>query len=102
MIYEESKPSFEELINNKLFDRFREFKRGLGQRFFDPEIVAASIECNLAVGNAFNTLLGNANENLSSKLISTFDFAEAFHDKQQSNVRLWEVGKYRFFQVCEH
>jgi hypothetical protein len=71
---------FEQLINSKLFDRFREFKRDLEKRFFEPAIVAASIECNIAVGNVFKVLLGNANENLSTKLSSTFDFAEAFHD----------------------
>ncbi len=76
----QSLEKFEELVKNNLFDRFRDFKRDLGEKFFEPTIVAASIECNLAVGNAFHQLLGNANENLNSKLISTFDFAEAFHD----------------------
>lgn len=76
----QSLADFEELVKNNLFDRFREFKRNLGENFFEPAIIAASIECNLAVGNAFQRLLGDANENLSSKLISTFDFAEAFHD----------------------
>ncbi len=76
----QSLTSFEDLVKNNLFDRFRFFKRDLEEQFFEPVIVAAAIECNLAVGNVFNKLLGNANENLSTKLTSAFDFAEAFHD----------------------
>ncbi len=72
--------NFEELVKDNLFDRFRDFKRNLESKFFEPAILATAIECNLAVGNAFHKLLGNANENLSAKLISAFDFAEAFHD----------------------
>jgi hypothetical protein len=84
--------NFEELIKNKLFDRFREFKRDLAKSFFEPAIVAASIECNIAVGNAFNTLLGNANENLSTKLISNFGFAEVFHDTSpNAKIRTSEI-----------
>lgn len=76
----ESLTTFEELIKSNLFERFRNFKQNLGKNFFEPQVIAAAIECNLAVGNAFNNLLGNANENLGAKLTSAFDFAGAFHD----------------------
>lgn len=72
--------TFEDLIKSNLFERFRNFKQDLGKNYFEPTIIAAAIECNLAVGNAFNSLLGCANENLSAKLTSAFDFAGAFHD----------------------
>lgn len=76
----ESLVTFDELIKRNLFDRYRNFKQDLGAKFFEPAIVAVAIECNLVVGNAFQALLGNANENLSSRLNLTFDFAGAFHD----------------------
>ena len=71
---------FEELITSNLFERLRTFKREIGKQFFEPFVIAAAVECNLTIGNVFNQLLNKANENLSARLNSKFDFAEAFHD----------------------
>ncbi len=72
--------SFDELVKCNLFERFRIFKQSLGQNFYHPAVVSAAVDCNLAVGNTFHALLGNANENLHTRVKATFDFAGAFHD----------------------
>ncbi len=71
---------FEELIRSNIFDRLRTFKREIGRVFFEPEVAAVSIECNLILGNVFSELLTRANQNLGEKLSASFDFAGAFHD----------------------
>lgn len=71
---------FEDLVRSNLFDRYRAFKRELGPLFFEPEIVAAAIECNVVVGNVFNDLIASADEKLSSSLTADVDLAGALHD----------------------
>ena len=71
---------FEDMVKAKVFDRYREFKRELGMLYFEPEIVAAAIECNLAVGNVFDQLLRSADEQLSSRLTVDVDIASALSD----------------------
>lgn len=71
---------FEDIVKAKVFDRYREFKRELGMLYFEPEVVAAAIECNLAVGNVFNELLRSADEQLSSRLTVDVDIASALSD----------------------
>jgi hypothetical protein len=71
---------FEDLVKANIFDRYRVFKREIGSLFFEPEIVAAAIECNIAVGNVFDTLLRSADEQLSSRLTVDVDLASALHD----------------------
>ena len=71
---------FAVLTDSKLFDRVREFKSELGERFFQPNVVAATIECNIAFGNRLNVLMAKAAENLGERLGSEFDFAGALQD----------------------
>ena len=68
------------LTDSKLFDRVREFKSELAERFFRPTVVAAAIECNIALGNRLNVLMAKAAENLGERLGSEFDFAGALQD----------------------
>jgi hypothetical protein len=70
---------FESLVASNIFERIREFKRGLGDSYFQPECVAAAIECNMVVGNVFAEHLSNSNANLHERLTSRYDFA-AFMD----------------------
>jgi len=72
--------NFEDLVRAKLFDRYRDFKRDLGDIFFEPEIVAVALECNVVLGNRFDDLLRSADEQLSSRLTVDVDLAEALHD----------------------
>jgi hypothetical protein len=72
--------TFEDLVKANIFDRYREFKRELGLLFFEPEIVAVAIECNITVGNVFDELLRSADEQLSSRLTVDVDIASALAD----------------------
>ena len=54
---------FEDLVKANIFDRYRVFKREIGPLFFEPEIVAAAIECNVAVGNVFDSLVAGRRTN---------------------------------------
>lgn len=72
--------SFEDLVRSNIFDRYRVFKRELASLFFEPEIVAAAIECNVAVGNVFDNLLLSADEQLSARLTVDVDLPAALHD----------------------
>jgi hypothetical protein len=71
---------FRSLTSSRLFDRIREFKSELGNRFWDPSVAAAAVECNIVVGNHLNGLMARASENLGERLGSEFDFAGAFQD----------------------
>jgi len=70
----------ETLIQSGIFDRYRQFKRELGERFFEPEIVAAAIECNLVFGNSFDLLLKRADGALTQKLSGGLDLVGVLHD----------------------
>ncbi len=48
---------FEQLIRKGFFDTVHEFKEATGEIFFTPEIVAASIDCNVRIGNKFVDLV---------------------------------------------
>lgn len=71
---------FESLIECRLFDRYREFKRDLGVQFFEPSVIAAAIQCNVVFANAFNEMLEAANDNLSEALKPEIDISAALHD----------------------
>ena len=43
--------SFDDLLKKSFFDKVRQFKEATGELFFTPEIVAASIACNVRIGN---------------------------------------------------
>ena len=71
---------FRSLTASRLFDRIREYKSELGDRFWDPAVAAAAVECNIVVGNHLNGLMARASENLGERLGSEFDVAGAFQD----------------------
>lgn len=75
---------FRSLTASRLFDRIREFKGELGDRFWDPAVAAAAVECNIVVGNHLNGLMARASENLGERLGSEFDFAGAFQDSSHN------------------
>ena len=49
--------NFDDLIGSEFFDKVRQFKEATGEMFFTPEIVAASIDCNIRIGNKFVDLV---------------------------------------------
>ncbi len=71
---------YSDLLSSDLFDRLRTFKRKLGSLYFHPEIAAAAVDCNIAVGNTFNRLLSQANEAVTQKFGEGRDLAGAFYD----------------------
>ena len=71
---------FESLIESRLFDRYRDFKRELGQQFFEGSVIAAAVQCNVVFSNAFNEMLEAANDNLSEILKPEIDISAALHD----------------------
>ncbi len=48
---------FDDLIKSEIFNRIRTLKRGTGEYFFAPQIAAASIICNVHIGNRYLDLL---------------------------------------------
>jgi hypothetical protein len=84
--------SFEALIKSNIFERIRDFKRGIGESYFQPDLIAAAIDCNLIVSNVFAELLSNLNADLHERLSSRFDFAAAFMDAAvDSNVAMADI-----------
>ena len=86
------------LTESRLFERIREFKAELGDRFWLPNVAAAAVECNIVVGNQFNGLIARASANLGERLGSEFDIAGAFQDTSPDSVEyistaLKEVGE---------
>lgn len=71
---------YQELFGSDLFERLRSFKRKLGALYVNPEIAAAAVECNISVGNAFNTVLTNASGAVTRKLDEGIDLAGALYD----------------------
>jgi hypothetical protein len=53
----EAAETFDQLISNGFFDKIRQFKEAAGEMFFDPDVVAAAIDCNVRIGNKFIHLI---------------------------------------------
>jgi hypothetical protein len=71
---------FDGLIESDIFERLREFKRDLGEMYFAPECVAAAVECNVTVGQTFDSLMTVLNSSLNQRLGEKIDFAGALID----------------------
>ncbi len=71
---------FPSLTASKLFDRIREYKASLSDRFWEPAVAAAALECNIVVGNHLNGLMARENENLGERFGAEFDFAGTLQD----------------------
>jgi hypothetical protein len=94
---------FEDLVRANIFDRYRAFKRDLGTMFFEPEIIAAAVECNLVVGNVFNDVIAAADQTLSSSLTADVDLAGALHDAApESRSHVNELFRVFFGETDRH
>jgi hypothetical protein len=60
----------EDLLKSNFFNRVRRHKQYLGETFFAPEVTAASIQYNVAVGNKFSRLVSEENESFRNSLES--------------------------------
>ncbi len=54
----ESAESFDEVLKSNFFGRIRKYKEESAEMFYVPEVVAAAIKCNLAIGNRYVALIG--------------------------------------------
>lgn len=53
--------SFDDLVTKDFFRRLNDFKEKANESFFAPNVVAAAIRCNVAVGNRYVALIENEN-----------------------------------------
>lgn len=51
--------NFDELVTKDFFKRINDFKEKANESFFAPEVVAAAVRCNVAVGNRYLELIEN-------------------------------------------
>ncbi|MGD9563359.1 MAG: hypothetical protein AB7F88_14230 [Pyrinomonadaceae bacterium] len=54
----ENAASFDELLETDFFARVRVYKEESAEMFYVPEVLAAAINCNLAIGNRYVELIG--------------------------------------------
>ncbi|NNE67608.1 MAG: hypothetical protein HKN33_13675 [Pyrinomonadaceae bacterium] len=81
----------QEFVDKDSFEALRQYKKDLGQDFFDPRVTAAAIECNVTIGNVFAGLVNHINGPLFDLINNKFDFAGAFHDVSSSaETRIWD------------
>jgi hypothetical protein len=85
----------EVLLKSEFFKRLRRHKQYLGETFFAPEVAAASIVCNVEVGNKFNELVATENEHLQAALTSEFGNSDMLKAALEDNPN-------RSDQILEH
>lgn len=65
----ESAESFDRLINDDFFSRLRAFKESTNENFFAPLVTAATIECNVRVGNRYVDLIRAEKEKFDKNVL---------------------------------
>lgn len=85
------------LNGSRLFERVREFKASLGENFYQPEITAAAIECNVACFNRLAALLEAAGRETGTEkmiaLIELFSDTAALPADQPARLRDEEMAR---------
>ena len=92
----EAAESFEELINNSFFDKLHQFKEATGEMFYAPEIVGASIDCNVRIGNRFVDLIRLERERSSVERIEEkygFEYDQIISEAAGKTLQLVELLK---------
>jgi len=67
----ESASSFDQLIASDFFGRVRLFKESISEVFLAPEVIAAAIEANVRMGNAYIALLAQERERMDADSIAS-------------------------------
>lgn len=65
----ENAESFDELLESDFFNRVRVYKEESAEMFYVPEVIAAAITCNLAIGNRYVALIGRERTKNSAQTI---------------------------------
>ncbi|MBC7795409.1 MAG: hypothetical protein H7Z37_00890 [Pyrinomonadaceae bacterium] len=68
--------TLEEFLASDFFNRYRSFKRGLGDVFFSPEVTAAAVLSNVEVGNRFAELCETESAALNNAASMAFDYTQ--------------------------
>ncbi|MEO8042730.1 MAG: hypothetical protein ABI646_08990 [Acidobacteriota bacterium] len=88
--------TFDQLIQNKFFTKVHEFKEATGEIFFTPEVVAATIDCNVKVGNKFVDLIRLERERTNLESVEEkygYEYDQAISDAAGKTLQLVEVLK---------
>lgn len=72
--------SFEDMIACDLPNRIRAFKRNLGEAFYEPDVTASAIECNIASANKISSLFEQESEHISNAYTVGRELADIFSD----------------------
>jgi len=60
---------FSELLKSDFFSRVRAYKEECAELFYVPEVVAAAIRCNLAIGNLYVELISRERSELGASFV---------------------------------
>lgn len=71
---------FEDLIASDLFSRIRTFKSEIGELFYDPQVTAAAIECNVIAGNKFSSLMEAESDHIGDEPEASRELRDVFCD----------------------
>ncbi len=88
--------TFEQLIQNSFFDRIHEFKEATGEMFFTPEITAATIDCNVRIGNKFVDLIRREREKTHTRSLEQkygYDHDQVISEAAGKTLQLVELLK---------
>src|SRR5688500_12573943 len=92
----ETAETFEQLIQDAFFDKIHEFKEAAGEMFFVPEIVAATIECNIRIGNKFVDVIQLEHESTNRGSVEKkygYEYDQVISDAAGKTLQLAELLK---------
>lgn len=92
----EKAETFQELIEGAFFDKVHEFKEAAGEMFYTPEIVAATIDCNIRVGNKFVDLIQLERERTNPESVEEkygYEYDQVISDAAGKTLHLVELLK---------
>jgi hypothetical protein len=90
----ESSLTFDQLIQNDFFKKVHEFKEATGEIFFTPEVVAATIDCNVKIGNKFVDLIRLERERTNVASVAEkygYEYDQQISDAAGKTLQLVEV-----------
>jgi len=67
----ENAGSFDQLIEKEFFGRVRTFKDSIGEMFYAPNVLAAAIDANVRIGNAYVKLIDRERQRMDAESIHT-------------------------------
>lgn len=92
----ESSQSFEELIRDAFFNKVHEFKEATGEMFFTPEIIAATVDTNVRIGNKFVDLVRLERERTDSESVEEkygYEYDQVISEAAGKTLHLVELLK---------